>query len=214
MLAANAKSATTPKKAEKSKSNGAAKPAKKPFDSDVPPPKAAKGGKAERDEDDDDEDDASERPPAPKKKGAKGKEVDDLITLGKSKGFLTYAEVNEALPGDDADPEQMDDVLNVLDNEDIEIVDDAANLKIAPAKRMADDDVPRAAKRRRTRVKAPPRALNRRAPRRTKASTDGATTRFVCTSARWAASRSSPARVKWRSRSASKKAKTRSSPPS
>src|SRR6185436_12760613 len=32
------------------------------------------------------------------------------------------------------------DVLNVLDNEDIEIVDDAANLKIAPAKRMAEEE--------------------------------------------------------------------------
>jgi RNA polymerase primary sigma factor len=99
-----------------------------------------------RDEDDDDDEPSSDRagaesgPPAAKKKGAKGKEVDDLISLGKSKGFLTYAEVNEALPGDDVDPDQMDDVLNVLDNEDIEIVDDASNLKIAPAKRMADDE--------------------------------------------------------------------------
>ncbi|MBM4364002.1 MAG: RNA polymerase sigma factor RpoD, partial [Deltaproteobacteria bacterium] len=53
---------------------------------------------------------------------------------------LTYAEVNEALPADDVDPDQMDDVLNALDSEDIEIVDDAANLKIAPAKRVADED--------------------------------------------------------------------------
>jgi RNA polymerase primary sigma factor len=131
-------------KGAKAKSNGAAKPARKPSDSDAPPPRAAgKGGKAAaaRDDDDDDDEPSSERPEGPpKKKAAKGKEVDDLITLGKSKGFLTYAEVNEALPGEDVDPDQMDDVLSTLDSEDIEIVDDAANLKIAPAKRMADED--------------------------------------------------------------------------
>ena len=139
------KAAAAKSTSEKSKSNGAGKQPKRPFDSE-PPPKQGKNAKAEgSDFDDDDDEPISERPEAPpKKKGAKGKEVDDLITLGKSKGFLTYAEVNEALPGDDADPEQMDDVLNVLDNEDIEIVDDAANLKIAPAKRMADDEVPAA----------------------------------------------------------------------
>jgi RNA polymerase primary sigma factor len=134
------------KEKAKSKSNGHStpKPSRKHAEMEAPREagKAAKAKARESDDDDDDEP-SSERPetaPA-KKKGAKGKEVDDLITLGKSKGFLTYAEVNEALPGDDVDPDQMDDVLNVLDNEDIEIVDDAANLKIAPAKRMADDEV-------------------------------------------------------------------------
>ncbi len=140
--AVKAATSAAAKTADKGKSNAAAKSAKKhAHGSDAPPPKAGKGKAAPRDEDDDDDEPASERPGTPpKKKGAKGKEVDDLITLGKSKGFLTYAEVNEALPGDDVDPDQMDDVLNVLDNEDIEIVDDAANLKIAPAKRMADDE--------------------------------------------------------------------------
>ncbi|HEX3595136.1 MAG TPA: sigma-70 family RNA polymerase sigma factor, partial [Polyangiaceae bacterium] len=125
--------------------NGNGKSARKGTDME-PPREAGKKAKARDLDDDDDDEPSSDRagaesgPPPAKKKGAKGKEVDDLISLGKSKGFLTYAEVNEALPGDDVDPDQMDDVLNVLDNEDIEIVDDAANLKIAPAKRMADDE--------------------------------------------------------------------------
>jgi len=134
----------------KSKLNGhgaAGKPARKSGEME-PPREASKRAKSRDADDDDDDEPSSDRagaesgPPPAKKKGAKGKEVDDLISLGKSKGFLTYAEVNEALPGDDVDPDQMDDVLNVLDNEDIEIVDDAANLKIAPAKRMADDEPP------------------------------------------------------------------------
>src|SRR5262249_49839487 len=133
--AAPAPAAAKPEAKHSGKANGAAaKPAKK-SDNGAPPPKAAKAKVVVEDGDDDDP--PSERPEGPpKKKGAKGKEVDDLITLGKSKGFLTYDEVNEALPGGEVDPDQMDDVLNVLDNEDIEIVDDAAHLKIAPAKRM------------------------------------------------------------------------------
>src|SRR6185503_11532330 len=110
---------------------------------DSEPPRALKGKGKQQDIDDDDDEPSSDRPPAAGKKKGKGKDVNDLINLGKSKGFLTYAEVNEALPADDVDPEQMDDVLNVLDNEDIEIVDETANLKIAPAKsRMADDEAP------------------------------------------------------------------------
>ncbi len=136
-----AAAATKPAEKAASKPNGMHKPAKKAAASGE---KAAKPKVVEDAEDrDDEEPPSSEVPdtPAANKKKAKGKEVDDLISLGKSKGFLTYAEVNEALPGDDVDPDQMDDVLNVLDNEDIEIVDDAANLKIAPAKRMSEDEV-------------------------------------------------------------------------
>jgi RNA polymerase primary sigma factor len=152
------------------KSNGLAKPARKAADT-VPPRAAQKDAKARTRDDDDDDDDepASDRPgaPPPKKKGAKGKEVDDLITLGKSKGFLTYAEVNEALPGDDADPDQMDDVLNVLDNEDIEIVDDASNLKVAPPKRVTEDELA-------PRRKAAKEAGSAAATARTKAEADEA----------------------------------------
>ncbi len=136
--------AAAPKAHDKAngKSNGAVKPTRKPEPQKI-------GGKGQKgapppESDDDDPPSSEDAADGPPKKKAKGKEVDDLITLGKSKGFLTYAEVNEALPGDDVDPDQMDDVLNVLDNEDIEIVDDASNLKIAPAKRMADDDAPAA----------------------------------------------------------------------
>ena len=66
------------------------------------------------------------------------KEVQQLIEMGKSKGFLTYDEVNDALPADMAAPDQMDDVLGVLGDEDIEIVDAATQVKIAP-KRIVDE---------------------------------------------------------------------------
>jgi RNA polymerase primary sigma factor len=72
-----------------------------------------------------------------KANGKSAKEA--LISLGKSKGFLTYDDVHEALPGDEVGPDQMDDVLSALDDEDIEVVDDASNIKIAPH-RGADEE--------------------------------------------------------------------------
>ena len=66
------------------------------------------------------------------------KEVQQLIEMGKSKGFLTYDEVNDALPADMAAPDQMEDVLGALGDEDIEIVDAATQVKIAP-KRIAEE---------------------------------------------------------------------------
>jgi RNA polymerase primary sigma factor len=58
--------------------------------------------------------------------------------MGKSKGFLTYEEVNDALPADMAAPDQMEDVLGALGDEDIEIVDAATQVKIAP-KRIVEE---------------------------------------------------------------------------
>src|SRR5262252_6752300 len=66
------------------------------------------------------------------------KEVQQLVENGKSKGFLTYDEVNDALPADVV-ADQMDDVMGVLDNEDIEIVDAATQVKIAPT-RIAQEE--------------------------------------------------------------------------
>ncbi len=50
--------------------------------------------------------------------------VQQLIHRGKEKGFLTYEEVNDALPGDMVSPDQLDGVLSMFDDMDIEIVND------------------------------------------------------------------------------------------
>ena len=57
------------------------------------------------------------------------KEVQQLISLGKEKGFLTYEEVNDALPDDLVSPEELDDVLSMFDEMDIEVVDDEEEAK-------------------------------------------------------------------------------------
>src|ERR1700734_164843 len=71
-------------------------------------------------------------------KNRERKEVQQLIEMGKSKGFLTYEEVNDALPADVV-ADQMDDVVGALGDEDIEIVDAATQVKIAP-KRIVEEE--------------------------------------------------------------------------
>lgn len=51
------------------------------------------------------------------------KEVKNLISAGKAKGFLTVEEVNDALPAEMVSSDQLDNVLSMFDDMDIEIVD-------------------------------------------------------------------------------------------
>ncbi|MFH0798727.1 MAG: RNA polymerase sigma factor RpoD [Pseudomonadota bacterium] len=60
---------------------------------------------------------------AEKKTPAEIREVKNLITAGKAKGFLTVEEVNDALPADMVSSDQLDSVLSIFDDMDIEIVD-------------------------------------------------------------------------------------------
>src|SRR5687767_15136151 len=53
-------------------------------------------------------------------------ELDRLISVGKQKGFLTYDEVNDALPQDIVSLDQLDDIMMMFGAMDIEVVDTAA----------------------------------------------------------------------------------------
>ncbi|MCX7823239.1 MAG: RNA polymerase sigma factor RpoD [Syntrophobacterales bacterium] len=50
-------------------------------------------------------------------------ELKDLISKGKEKGYLTYDELNEALPEEALSPDKLDDMITIFDEMDIEIVD-------------------------------------------------------------------------------------------
>ena len=50
-------------------------------------------------------------------------ELKKLIALGKEKGKLTYEQVNDILPEDVVSPEEIDEILTILSNENIEIVE-------------------------------------------------------------------------------------------
>ena len=39
-----------------------------------------------------------------------------LIALGREQGYLTYAEVNDHLPDDISDPEQIEDIISMIND--------------------------------------------------------------------------------------------------
>ena len=51
------------------------------------------------------------------------KEVKDLLEAGRQKGYLTYDEVNDALPADIVSSDQIDDVMSMFGDNEIELVD-------------------------------------------------------------------------------------------
>ncbi len=57
------------------------------------------------------------------------KEIQVLLERGRVKGFLTYDEINDALPPDVVTSDQIDELMGRLGNEDIDIVDTAAQAK-------------------------------------------------------------------------------------
>jgi RNA polymerase primary sigma factor len=56
-------------------------------------------------------------------KDDKVNEVKQLISLGKEKGYLTYDELNNALPADMVSSEQLDNLMMMFGEMDIEIID-------------------------------------------------------------------------------------------
>lgn len=55
--------------------------------------------------------------------------MDKLIALGKKKGYLTYEEINDSLPEDIIDTEQIEKVFQALDKEKVDIVDSEEEFK-------------------------------------------------------------------------------------
>jgi RNA polymerase primary sigma factor len=68
---------------------------------------------------------------------AKKTDIEDLkrlISIGKEKGYLTYEEVNDALPDDLVDSEKIDDMMMIFDEMDIAIVDSSQKVKVLKEK--------------------------------------------------------------------------------
>ncbi len=66
-----------------------------------------------------------------------------LIARGKEQGYLTYAEVNDHLPDDIVDPEQIEDIVNTINDMGISVYEkapDAEELLLSDAAVSADDD--------------------------------------------------------------------------
>jgi len=67
-------------------------------------------------------------------------DIKRLISVGKEKGYLTYDEVNEALPDDLVSPEKLDDMMMIFDEMDIEIVDSEQQVQVVREGMGADSD--------------------------------------------------------------------------
>jgi len=73
-------------------------------------------------------------------------ELDRLISMGKQKGYLTYDEVNDALPSDIVSLDQLDDIMMMFGAMDIEVVDSAkagrlpSEVRAAAPAAVEDDD--------------------------------------------------------------------------
>ena len=66
-----------------------------------------------------------------------------LIEKGKEQGFLTYAEVNDHLPDEIVDPQQIEDIITMINDMGIqvhEVAPDTDSLLLASTKNSADDD--------------------------------------------------------------------------
>ncbi|MFO0868606.1 MAG: sigma-70 family RNA polymerase sigma factor [Pirellulales bacterium] len=73
------------------------------------------------------------------------KDLQQLIQRGRKQGYLTYDEVNAYLPDQDVTPEKLDNLLLALDEQGIELVDEApAILKFPGVERSAGRTQPSA----------------------------------------------------------------------
>ncbi len=85
--------------------------------------------------------------PAPQP-GDKQSQLKLLIARGKEQGYLTYAEVNDHLPNDIVDPEQIEDIVNMINDMGITVYEkapDAESLLLSDTAVSTEDDTEEAA---------------------------------------------------------------------
>lgn len=71
-----------------------------------------------------------------------------LVTKGKEQGYLTYAEVNDHLPEDIVDSDQIEDIIQMINDMGIQVMEeapDADDLMLAENSNDTDDDAAEAA---------------------------------------------------------------------
>ena len=64
----------------------------------------------------------------------------NLIVLGKERGYLTYAEINDHLPDDMLDAEQIENIISMINDMGIQVYDEAPDTE---ALLMAETRLPR-----------------------------------------------------------------------
>ena len=80
--------------------------------------------------------------------GTQAQQLKDLIARGKEQGYLTYTEVNDHLPNDIVDPEQIEDIVNMINDMGITVHEkapDAESLLLSDTAVSNDEDAAEAA---------------------------------------------------------------------
>jgi RNA polymerase primary sigma factor len=67
-------------------------------------------------------------------------EFKELIAKGKMQGFLTFAEVNDHLPSNIDDPDQMEDIISLINSMGIQVHEEAPDMGLIPVAAVASDD--------------------------------------------------------------------------
>ena len=70
-------------------------------------------------------------------------QLKELIARGKEQGYLTYTEVNDHLPNDIVDPEQIEGIVNMINDMGITVHEkapDAESLILSDAEVSNDDE--------------------------------------------------------------------------
>jgi len=70
-------------------------------------------------------------------------QLKDLIARGKEQGYLTFSEVNDHMPNDIVDPEQIDDIVNMINDMGISVYEsapDSESLMLSDEAVTSDDD--------------------------------------------------------------------------
>ena len=72
----------------------------------------------------------------------KQSKIKQLIAKGKEQGYLTYSEINDHLPNDIVDPEQIEDIVNMINDMGINVHEKApdADSVIMSDQAASDDD--------------------------------------------------------------------------
>ncbi|WP_196139509.1 RNA polymerase sigma factor RpoD [Aliikangiella sp. G2MR2-5] len=76
---------------------------------------------------------------SPSSKVSQQSQLKLLITRGKEQGYLTYSEVNDHLPPDIVDPDQVEDIISMINDMGIQVFESAPE---ADALLMADSSAP------------------------------------------------------------------------